>query len=602
DASITDAVTGTRQIRMFGLDGRYTQINFDNVNALRGMASTYGLTYVPGPFIHSIQIAKGSGSVLNGYESITGQINVAFKNPSNAEKLYLNGYLGSSGRTELNAIWRPDIKGNFTPVFLAHGAYSSLRTDMNNDSFLDNPLFTNLILRNEWHLTTKWGLGGQYVLSYLNLDQSSGKFDYDPLDEIRSQLWGTHNQTERYEFSGKTGYVFREKDWKSIGTQVSASWHNQLTTYGDRLFDGEQLNARANALYATRIGSDDHKITFAATWLLDDTRERLDSLSFDRREEVIGAAAEYTLNVNENFIAVLGMRADHHNAYGLFYTPRIHTRYSLSDRTSLKVSAGKGYRSPNIWMDNVGIFASNRVFEIVNPKEGKPFGLELEESTNVGVVFIHKFKLAHRDGTISVDAYRTWFQQQVVMDIEEARLVRFYNLDGPSYSNAFQIESQWSPKKRFDVRLAYRFIDVQMQYSSGLKERPLVARHRIFTNLAYETKANTKHKQWRFDLTAQWISSKRLPAVHTADHMHSLPERSDPYFLMNAQVTYVFNKNTEVYLGGENMTNFMQMDPIIMAEDPSSPDFDASLVWGPVFGRMAYIGFRWKIPYGEEEH
>jgi hypothetical protein len=217
-------------------------------------------------------------------------------------------------------------------------------------------------------------------------------------------------------------------------------------------------------------------------------------------------------------------------------------------------------------------------------------------------VFIHKFKLAHRDGTISVDAYRTWFQQQVVMDIEEARLVRFYNLDGPSYSNAFQIESQWSPKKRFDVRLAYRFIDVQMQYSSGLKERPLVARHRIFTNLAYETKANAKHKQWRFDLTAQWISSKRLPAVHTADHMHSLPERSDPYFLMNAQVTYVFNKNTEVYLGGENMTNFMQMDPIIMAEDPSSPDFDASLVWGPVFGRMAYIGFRWKIPYGEEEH
>jgi outer membrane receptor for ferrienterochelin and colicins len=601
DASFTDAITGTRQIRMLGLDGRYTQINFDNVNAVRGLASIYGLTYVPGPFVHSIQIGKGSGSVLNGYESITGQINVSFKNPDNSDPLYINAYLGTSGRTELNIIWRPEMKTQFHPVFLAHGAYSSLRSDMNNDGFMDNPLFSNIILRNEWHLETKKGLGGQYVLSMLRIDNASGKLEYDPKDEIKSLLWGVNSLTNRYEFSGKTGYVFPEKEWKSFGSQLSASWHDQESTYGLRKYSGEQISARANLLYGTRIGNDAHKITTAFSYVYDDYEEKLDQQDYSRLETVIGLASEYTYNKKDRWITVVGLRGDVHNNYGFFFTPRVHTRYSLTDRTTVKLSAGKGYRSPNLWMDNVGIFASNRQFEIVDPTSNVPFGLKLEEATNTGLVFTHKFKLGHRDGTVSVDAYRTWFTNQVVMDIEEAQLVRFYNLDGKSYSNTAQIETNWTPFKRFEMRLAYRWLDVQTQFSSGLKERPLVAKHRAFSNFAYETKANDKDRQWRFDLTAQWISSKRLPVVHSVVHENMLSERSDPYFIVNAQVTYVLNDHTEFYLGGENLTNFMQHDPIISAENPADPSFDASLIWGPVFGRMAYVGMRWNLE-GAEHH
>ena len=366
DASFADAITGTRQIRMLGLDGRYTQIMFDNIPAVRGLASTYGLTYVPGPFINSIQIAKGVGSVAQGFESMTGQINVAYKNPDNAPALHLNAYAGNAGRLELNAIWNPSKNDHkhddhsdessadesdhpkvehtenhhthFHPVFMAHGAMSTMRWDMNGDGFLDNPLFRNLILRNEWHLETDGGMVGQYSAAYTHLNNVSGTFDYSPTDEVRSQLWGVNMTTNRYDFSGKTGYVFNEKPWKSFGSQVSASWHDQKGNYGFRQYNGQQTSARVNLLFASRIKNDNHKFTTGISYLFDDYRERifykeippvnLSSFNLDRLESVPGAFVEYTFNYDERLIIVTGARADLHNTYGLLLTPRRRTRYS----------------------------------------------------------------------------------------------------------------------------------------------------------------------------------------------------------------------------------------------------------------------------------
>ena len=241
DAAYADAITGTRQIRMLGLEGKYTQILFDNIPAVRGLSSTYGLTYVPGPWVKNIYITKGVGSISSGYESMAGQINVALKNPDTAERFHLNAYAGSGGRTELNLVVGPKkaeahedheeeeehehhehhqhIKGSL----LAHGAMSQLRTDMNGDGFLDNPLFSNISLRNEWHIDGHSGLGAQVALNYQNINTVSGKLDYSPTDEIRSQLWGVNTRTRRYEASTKVGYVFPSKPWKSFGSPRARS-------------------------------------------------------------------------------------------------------------------------------------------------------------------------------------------------------------------------------------------------------------------------------------------------------------------------------------------------------------------------------------------
>ncbi len=613
DATFADAVTGARQIRMLGLEGRYTQMMFDNVPAVRGLASTYGLTFVPGPWIKNIYIAKGVGSVTAGFESMTGQINVAMKNPDNAEKLHVNAYLGNSGRTELNLVMRPkelfwpkSKERNLSTVLLAHGALSQLRSDMNGDGFLDNPLFSNIILRNEWHLQTKTGIGGQYAFTYIKMNNVSGTMDYDPLDEIKAQLWGVNIKTDRYEFAGKTGYVFKEKPWKSFGLQTSISWHNQQGNYGYRNYLGQQLSGRVNFLYASRIKSDAHKFTTGISYQYDDYNERiffenippvqLSSMDLSRMESVPGVFGEYTMNTSPKFSVIAGARADYHNVYGMLLTPRFHARYSFTDNSSVKLIAGKGYRTASLLMDNVGILASNRDILIQGNYDKGIHGLKMEEAWNTGLIYTHKFKINYREATLSLDAYRTQFVNQVVVDMETPQQVSFYNLHGKSYSNSAQAELHYTPFRRFDVRLAYRWLEVRQQYNSGMLDKPMVNRHRAFTNLAYETKANDRGAQWRFDATVQWISKKRLPLTSEhAMHMQDETAYSDDYFQVNAQVTYVFKKNTEIYLGGENLNNFMVHDVIVSAENPTSEAFDGSLLWGPVFGRMVYLGFRWII-------
>ncbi|MBX7051221.1 MAG: TonB-dependent receptor [Flavobacteriales bacterium] len=619
DAAYADAITGTRQIRMLGLEGKYTQMLFDNVPASRGLASTYGLTYIPGPWVKNIYISKGAGSVTAGYESISGQINVAVKSPANAEKFQLNAYAGSSGRTELNLIYNPHHEDStehvhrvtFRPVFLAHGAMSQFRSDMNRDGFLDNPLFANVLLRNEWHLSTQSGISGQYVLGFIYLNGQSGQFDFNPADDIRAKLWGTDLQTRRYEFVGKTGYVFRDKPWKSFGSQVTMQWHDQSGRFGYRNYLGQQLSGRMNLLFATRIFSDAHKITTGTSFNYDDYTEGitytdfpplpLSSLQLGRMEQVIGVFSEYTWNHQEDFTLVAGLRSDYHNYYGLFFTPRLHARYSFNPRNSLKLVAGKGYRTANLLMDNVGVLAGNRNIIIEGNNENGIYGLDMEEATNVGLIWSLKRKINHRDASMSIDVYHTQFQKQVVLDMETPTIARFYNLSGNSYSTSAQVEIQWSPVRRLECRMAYRWLDAKTTYDSLLLERPLLNKHRAFINLAFATKEKSNGAHWRFDATAQWISQKRIPFtgdIHGGHEGHAVDPAStysNDYFQLNAQVTYAFKKDLEIYVGGENLTNFMIHDAIISADDPSSAFFDGSMVWGPVFGRMGYVGFRWLI-------
>lgn len=626
DAAYADAITGTRQIRMLGLEGKYTQILFDNIPAVRGLSSTYGLTYVPGPWVKNIYVTKGVGSITSGYESMAGQINVALKNPDTAERFHLNAYAGSGGRTELNLVIGPKknhedddndsnqdeqnehhhLKGSL----LAHGALSQLRTDMNSDGFLDNPLFSNISLRNEWHLDGHRGLGAQLALNYQNINTVSGQLDYSPTDEIRSQLWGVNTATRRYEASAKVGYVFPGKPWKSFGSQFNALYHDQEGDYGFQSYQGQQRSGRMNLLFASRIINESNTFTTGFSYVFDDYRDTLFSqfpfsnnpsvYPLSRQERLPGVFFEYTLKVQDKFTLVAGLREDLHNVYGPLFTPRLHARYSINEHMTIKAIGGMGYRTAVVMMDNVGMLASNRFIMIDGDPSPSPKynGLDIEKSRNAGLVFTWKGDLAYRPATLSLDGFITDFESQVVIDYETPGEVHIYNLDGKSFSNSAQAELQWSPIRRLDVRMAYRWLEARTQYNDGLRDKPLVNRHRAFTNLAFETRKKTNGSQWRFDATIQWISRKRIPFVirsHNEHESEPLSTWSDSYWQVMAQVTYVFKTNLELYVGGENLTNFMVHDAIIMAENPDDALFDGSLLWGPVFGRMGYVGLRWML-------
>lgn len=593
DASFTDAVTGTRQIRMLGLDGKYSQITKDNIPLIRGLSTIYGLNYVPGAWIKSIQISKGVGSVTGGYESITGQINVAMKGSSNEEKMHVNAFVNQAGRLELNTINHFDVSKNLSTSLLTHGEFADKRWDNNGDGFIDEPLKKDIILRNEWLLRTK-RVFGSYQLTYLVQDQLSGQMGYQPNSE-NVNPWGASIATERIEAHAKTGLTYPGQDWKSWGSQLSFSQFNIDSELGGKTYDGFQRSYRANILFASRF-NEEHKFMTGFSYVQDEFIENFRGTEYSRVEQAPGVFFEYTWSKPELFSVVAGVRGDQHNLYGSLFSPRLHARYSLSENISVKIGAGIGHRTANVVMENVGLLASNRYWPLFEKPPAANFGLPMETASNLGLNYLQKFRLFYRDATISADFYHTEFTNQLVVDLDQhAQEVNIYALDGQSYSNSAQFEMQMSPMKRFDVRLAYRWLDVKTDYDAGLRAKPFVATHRAFTNLAYETKANDKGGQWRFDGTVQWVGQARIPDTFTNPEEFQVSDRSSGYTLINAQVTRVITKDFEVYLGGENLGNFRQPNPILSAENPSSDYFDASLVWGPIFGRMAYGGLRWTL-------
>lgn len=592
DVSFTDAVTGTRQIQLLGLAGPYSQITRENVPYARGLASIYGLTFIPGTWVESIQLNKGTGSVVNGYESIAGQINVNIRNPASMDRAYLNVYANEEGRVEFNANLKADVGKKWGTALLLHGKNNSVRHDRNQDGFMDMPVGNQLIVLNRWELYNDKGLHMQFGAKGIQLDNIGGQTSFNlGADEGTNNAWGMHMKIERFEAWTKIGKVNPSKEWQSIGFQLSGSVHDQHSYFGLNNYEADQKSLYANLIFQSILGTTDHVFRTGLSMQYDDYNELFSEINYDRTEIVPGAFFEYSYTFFDRFSAVAGIRADFHNVFGLFFTPRLHMRYAPTEKSVLRFSAGRGQRTANILSENSGLMASSRQFQILGDGSDKPYGLNNEVAWNYGVNFTQHFKIDYRDGAVSFDFYRTDFINQIVVDLDQnPQQAVFYNLEGESYSNSFQAQADYELVKRLDVRLAYRWYDVKTSYDNELREKPLVAQHRSFMNLAYQTR-----KYWKFDFTLNWQGEKRIPDTYSNPSEYRLNERSPSFFVMNAQISKTWWEKFEVYLGVENLLNYKQKDPILASEDPFGPYFDSSLIWGPIFGRNIYAGLRLKI-------
>lgn len=593
DVSYNDAVTGSKQIQLLGLSGNYTQLTVENLPGPRGLATPFGLNFIPGPWVESIQLNKGVGSVVNGYESIAGQINIELKKPATAEKLYLNAYINDMTKTDLNLVLTEKFGKNWSTALLLHDNFQTKKNvDYNDDGFRDMTTGNLFTAVNRWNYNGGKGFESQLGFKILNDDLTGGQTSFDPdKDKFTTRSYGLGINTRRYEVFAKAGYVFPGKKYKSIGLQLSAFDHKQDSYFGMTSYKGRQKNFYANLIYQSIIGTTAHKFRTGMSFLSDNYDELFNSIKYQRQETVPGAFFEYTFTPVEKFNVVAGMRADHNSLFGWFATPRLHIRYEPVTGTTIRLSAGRGQRTANIFAENNSVFVSSRQMNILTASAGKAYGLDPEIAWNKGLSVDQKFKLFKRNANLGLDFFRNDFQQQVIVDLEDARQVKFYNLDGKSYSNSFQAEMNMEPARKLEVRLAYRFFDVKATYGNQLLQKPFTAKHRAFTNLAYEISS------WKIDYTFNYNGSKRITNTTANPAIYQRQANSDSYILMNAQVTKTIGKKNPVdlYIGGENLTNFLQGDVIVSADSPFGPYFDASLVWGPVSGRLIYAGFRYKI-------
>ncbi len=591
DVAYSDAATGAKQIKMLGLSGNYVQMLTENTPGIRGLASSYGMEYIPGSWMESIQVSKGTASVVNGYEATTGQINVEFLKPQLASPIAINAMLNSELCAELNATGGWDINDRLSTGVLMQYRNESMEHDQNKDGFLDMPKGNRANLLNRWYYKND-DYTMQLLVRGLYDDRQGGQTKAWRKANSDATPYDIDIQTIRVDGFMKNGYVFNHELGTSIGIIASGAYHRQNSLYGATHYDATQGNGYLNAIFQTYFDEESrHKLTAGLSLNYDHYDELLatnrlqDSIYNKKRDEFTpGIFAEYDFKYDEKLSLLVGVRGDWSNYYGFFCTPRFNVRYSPWKWWNLRASVGLGYRSPNILTDNAALFASSRKIILAEEKFAQ------ERAVNAGISTTFYIPIASRELQLSADYYYTHFIECVVADFDsDPHTVTLSNLHGGrSYAGNFQVEASMEILRGWTMTLAYRQSDVKQTINGQLREKPLTNRFKGLITTSYQTPL----KKWQFDFTAQFNGGGRMPDPDKENPLWS--ERFDWYPQLLAQVTYYF-KTWSIYVGAENMTNFKQKNPIIVADDPYSADFDASMAWGPITGAKAYIGFRWSL-------
>lgn len=586
DVSYSDAATGARQIKLLGLSGTYVQMLTENYPNFRGAASLYGLDYVPGAWMESIQVSKGTSSVKNGYEALAGQINVEFKKPPTADIVSANIFASDAGRYEGNVDASWHINDKLSTGLLVHYSNDKREHDRNDDGFLDIPLKEQVNLMNRWFYKTDKYIA-QYGVRYLHENRKGGqvtKHNKFP-DPYRIDL-----ETNRVEGFTKQAYIIDTDKVESVALIVSGSYHEQKSDYDRTPYNIYQNNVYASLLYEKEF-SPAHSLSTGISLNYDGFDENLEQLgernTYNRSEVTHGAYAQYTFNWNDKIILLGGIRADYSTIYDVFVTPRLHIKYNPLDWFNLRASVGKGYRTANVLAENNFLLSSSRQLEIADE-------LDQEEAWNTGVNLSFYIPLFGKDLTINGEWYYTNFRKQVVVDMDsDPHAVRFYNLDGKSYSNSYQVEATYPFFSGFTMTAAYRYTDAKTDYrnAEGVIRRlkkPLVSDYKGLLTASYQTPL----KKWQFDLTGQLNGGGRMPEPDKENPMWD--KKFGSFGVVNAQITKYF-RQWSVYAGAENLFDYRQDNPIIDAGNPRGPNFDGTMVWGPVHGRTLYVGMRFNL-------
>ena len=597
DVNYSDAATGAKQIKLLGLSGTYVQMLTENLPNFRGAAAPYSLGYTPGPWMKSIMVSKGASSVRNGYESITGQINVEYLKPEDEEGATINLYGNTKSRLEANADGNIHL-GEVNTEVLAHYENDWGHHDDNDDGFLDQPNVRQFNLQNRWDY-----LGPVYVfhggIALLDEKRDGGQTHVSEKGKVNSEQFATAHpsplykiglETSRYEAYMKHAFILDSEHGTNVALMASGSLHKLDALYGVKTYNVNEKNGYLQLMFENNF-TKQHNLSAGLSLNHDYLSEKI-YVSDDKfaastispKETTSGIYAQYTYNLDDKIIAMAGLRADHSSRYGTFVTPRLHVKYAPSDVVTFRVSAGKGYRTPFALAENNYLLGSGRKLVIDN--------LQQEQAWNYGISSSLSIPLADKLLKVNAEYYYTHFTQQMIIDYDSnPQEIRLTNLDGRSYSHTFQLDVSYPIISGLELTAAYRLNDVRATYGGKLREKPLQSKYKGLLTASYKTLLGL----WQFDATFQLNGGGRMPEPYQkADGTPSWDKRFPAYGQLNAQVTRWF-RHFSIYVGGENLTDYLQPNPIINASDPWSSEFDPTMVWGPVHGRMFYAGIRMNL-------
>ena len=627
-ASVTvgysDAVTGARQIRLLGLSGIYTQMLDETRPVMRGLSAPFGLSYVPGQWLESIQIAKGSSSVINGVECLTGQINMEHRKPTDEKPLFINGAVMSDTKMDLNVASSLQMGYKWSTVILGHVSGNIAPHDMDGDGFLDEPKQLQFNLSNRWLYQADNGVQVRFGVRAIQDSRLGGQMLKDAdgkhvfYDRNTYSLtptagtvdpWGSDILNRSMNAYVKVGVPLNEDNSQNIALIADYNFQNMDSYFGSTKYLADQHSAFANLLYQNVI-NDSHRFTLGlngtfdrfnedfrrAIWL--STGENVADFNGPTDLANAGIFGEYTYHYGDEFSAIAGLRGDWFNhvtggAARFRVSPRVTLKYMPIDEIVIRANGGRGLRYSTPLVDNIGVFSTGKQYV------GAYNDHILEDAWTFGGNVTYYMPFGASSNTyLSFDYFRTQFTQQMVVDYEmDPTQICFYALNGNrSFTDNYQLDFSVDPIERFNITATFRYTNAKIELAGkGLVEKPMTSRFKGVLNLQYATNLN----KWIFDFTASLNGSCRV-----YDFMESLTDkdgnllykngRTPVYPLLYAQVTRRF-KGWDVYLGAENLTNFRQQNAIIGASNPRQPSFDASCIWGPLMGIKAHIGFRFTL-------
>ncbi len=592
----TNVVTNSKELRILGLSGVYNQVLIDGFPMIQGLSYTYGISGIPGTLVDNIYVSKGANSVLQGFESISGQINVETKEPDKTDKLLLNVYMNNFMEKHFNANYAFK-RGKWSNLTAFHTVQPANKIDRDQDYFLDLPLLTRYMIFNKWKygVESDWGWHSSIGLRFLNEKRVGGQTFFNAnTDKGSAEVYGQTVSINQPEVWTKTGYRFN--DQQRILFYASAFHQNQQSFFGTVKYAAQQTNFYGNIqhelayaknnLLKTGISYRHLKLNEDITFT-DSTLQRTYAGNYNRIENIPGLFAENTMRFfDEKITWIVGIRSDHHNQFGFSVTPRTLIKYDIAPKTIIRASIGKGWRTVNLFSENIGLLVSSR--DIIFAEQLKP-----EEALNYGLNLTQKFESDNISGFFSADYYRTVFQNQIFPDYDaDPTKAIIQNFEGPSISNGFQAELYLKIWNRFEFKTGYTFLDVYREIDEKKQSLPFNPAHKVLTTFSFKPLTNKFH----FDMNVHWYGEQRLPDTKSNPEAFQRPDFSKPYTIVNAQFTYNF-KRFELYTGCENIFDFRQKQPIISWQDPFSRYFDTSSVWGPTKGREIYFGVRYNLSY-----
>ncbi len=593
EVAVTDIITDSKELKILGLEGAYTQLLIDNMPLMTGLNTKYGISSIPGTLIDRITISKGANSVLQGYESISGIMNVLLRDYDNSDRLLVNGFVNSMLEKQFNLNFVNPINKKWNTILSLHTAQKSNNMDDNGDSFLDNPLTTRYMLYNKWKFHDK--------NSKTDFNIAGRLWNEERIGGQKADLHGNHNPAHKlYEQTVKINSVegysrFGKQFSESSGLKVylSSFYYNQESKYGDTRYDAKQSNFSFSGFYefeyitrgflktgiSYKYQNIDEVIAFK------DTTDKTYAGDYLKKESIPGVFFENSYSFLDDKASLMtGIRFDYHNEHKLIVTPRALFRYQPAKTLVLRASVGTGFRTINLFSEYSNILASSRNIMIAEK-------LEPEKIINYGGDLLFYFGMTGVSGSLNFDFYRTDFSNKIIPDYDSNPTeVIFANLNGKAFSNVFQSELSLTILRNVDVKLAYKFIDIKYDKNGVRYDQPFNSKHRVLTTFSYTPYS----KSWGASAGLNWFSKQRLPSTSSNPVQYQLPTESKPYALVNMQLNKNF-KYVEIYAGIDNLLNFKQENPIISADDPFGKYFDTSYIWGPTKGREFYAGFRFLL-------